>query len=383
MFNQVNEETGEMVMVLAASEASGWFLQVPSGCYCIQHQWGAFAGFAKPGFTFWLPPWLRIAYIVSQHAMVYNAPVTSAPTRDNVMVEINVAITYQIQSEDDAKKFVYKLGAHQFDMLLYGAASEALRALVRTVDHVDIYSLRGTHAETFNADIKKTLTTFGISILDTIITEARLPPQIKAKRQETAMFNAKIEEQVKRQENKLLEIVQQAEMAMATLERKEEIHIQELVATKNRALLNRREQIVQAEATKEVAIRKAQQDILTGMIAVKAKLASAKAKVATERLNQVEIARYNAQALLVVAEQEATEVILKAKAGLEVTTSKAQGIEAMAEAEEVAAKAMDAKRAFDLELARLKALAQVAKSRPMVISGTHGDALLNDVLHSH
>jgi len=296
------------------------------------------------------------------------------------MVEVNVAITFQIAKEDDAKKFVYSLGAHQFDELLFGAASEAIRDLVRGVEHTAIYGLRGTHCEQFNADIARALSPFGVTILNTTITEARLPPAIKAKRQETAQFASKIAEQGKRQENALLAITQQAEKDMNQLEREKEREVQMLLAQKNRALLNRREQIVQAEASKEVAIRKAAQTISTGLIKAQAQLVATKAQVETKRTTFVETAQFQANAQLVLAEQEAAEIILKSESLLSANTAKAQGIEAMAAAEEAAAIGLELKRAHDLELQRLRALAQVAKQRPLVVAGASADSLMGDML---
>jgi regulator of protease activity HflC (stomatin/prohibitin superfamily) len=382
LFNQVNETTGELTMVLATEGSSGFFVNIPSGCYVVKHLWGKFDSFAEPGFHFWLPPWYRLAYVISQHAMVYNAPVTACPTRDNVMIEINVAVTFQITSQEDAKLFVYNLGAHQFDYLLYGEANEALRALVRTVDHHEIYGLRGSHAPEFNKAMSAALKPFGITLIDTLITEARLPPAIKVKRQETSQFASKIAEQAKRQENVLLSITQKAERDMNQLEREKERDIQDFLAKKNRALLNRREKLVQAEAEKEVAIRKAQQDISTGMIAANAKFANAAVKVKTERLNSVEKAQIESAALLTLATQQAEEIVLKSNTMLQVETAKASMIELNASAELASSKGLEAKRAFTLELTRLKSLAQLAKSRPIVISGEHAEALLADLAAS-
>jgi len=129
-------ERGEIPLVLIPAHRSpfsgtGWWLTIPTGCYCLMQRFGKDVGLAPPGGSL-KPPFYRIAYIVTQQSCTYNAPVLECPTSDNVRVSVDMVITFMIR---DPSKFVYKLGAVHFDQLLTGAVDEGIRLLVRKQSH--------------------------------------------------------------------------------------------------------------------------------------------------------------------------------------------------------------------------------------------------------
>ncbi|CAK0850724.1 unnamed protein product [Prorocentrum cordatum] len=104
-------ERGEIPLVLIPAHRSpfsgtGWWLTIPTGCYCLMQRFGKDVGLAPPGGSL-KPPFYRIAYIVTQQSCTYNAPVLECPTSDNVRVSVDMVITFMIR---DPSKFVYKLG---------------------------------------------------------------------------------------------------------------------------------------------------------------------------------------------------------------------------------------------------------------------------------
>ena len=92
-----------------------WFaLLAPQGTWCLLTRWGKYAGIAKVGKNFF-PPWVRVSHCVTQQAVVYDAPVERAVTRDNIRVSIDTVLIFHVV---DAYLFVYELGASNFDLLL-------------------------------------------------------------------------------------------------------------------------------------------------------------------------------------------------------------------------------------------------------------------------
>lgn len=109
----------------------------------------------------------RVAFLVSQQSCAYNAPVKNCPTKDNVMVQVDLAIIFRIT---DASKFVYDLGALKFDELLAAATEESIRGLVRGTPHDRIYELRGSKASKFLGELNKKFDKFGVTFSDATIT---------------------------------------------------------------------------------------------------------------------------------------------------------------------------------------------------------------------
>ena len=85
--------------------------------------------FKKEGLICCWPWYKRVSHVVTQKAVRFNAPVSFCPTKDNVLVNIDVSFNFQIY---DADKFVSLLGAGRFQELLRVETEEAIRTLVFT-----------------------------------------------------------------------------------------------------------------------------------------------------------------------------------------------------------------------------------------------------------
>jgi regulator of protease activity HflC (stomatin/prohibitin superfamily) len=60
---------------------------------------------------------------VTNQSCSYNAPVKMCPTSDNVMVQVDVTVVFNISRP---REFCYNLGAMKFDALLAGAVEEGI-----------------------------------------------------------------------------------------------------------------------------------------------------------------------------------------------------------------------------------------------------------------
>merc|ERR1711988_1294412 len=105
-----------------------------------------------------------------------GAPSRSVPTADNVMVDINLSLTFAIgPSFDDAVAFVYLLGCTRFDEFLAAEVEEGIRGLVYSVTHDRVNDLREEFAQGMLAGLAKKFLPFGVQIRNVKITEVKLP----------------------------------------------------------------------------------------------------------------------------------------------------------------------------------------------------------------
>lgn len=79
--------------------------------------------------------------------MTYDAPTYNVPTADNVMVNVDISLSFRIsEGADAASDFVYKIGAPNFNSYLSSKVEEAVRGLVYGVPHNKVNDLRETFA---------------------------------------------------------------------------------------------------------------------------------------------------------------------------------------------------------------------------------------------
>merc|ERR1719166_513334 len=124
------------------------------------------------------PACYQIAYCVTKQSCTYEGVVKSCPTIDNVMVDCELTLVFQIGPEPEkVRQFVYKLGAPRFNEFLSAAVDEGIRQLVRGEKLENVLELRGSSQagvrrvmESLNEKFKD----FGVSFSRAVITEVRL-----------------------------------------------------------------------------------------------------------------------------------------------------------------------------------------------------------------
>ena len=93
--------------------------RIPSGFHILQQSWYKHQKEEQPaGLEYCKPFWWRISHIASKQTHQLSAPATQVPTADNVMVDVNVSLTFSIPDFDSAVNFVYRLGTTRFDEFL-------------------------------------------------------------------------------------------------------------------------------------------------------------------------------------------------------------------------------------------------------------------------
>ena len=108
----------------------------------------------------------------------YSAPSRQVPTADNVMIDINLSLTFAIgPNYEDAEAFVYTLGTTRFDEFLAAEVEEGIRGLVYSVTHDRVNDLREEFAQGMLASLSRKFQLYGVQIRNVKITEAALPAE--------------------------------------------------------------------------------------------------------------------------------------------------------------------------------------------------------------
>ncbi|KAH9162020.1 hypothetical protein AeNC1_018872, partial [Aphanomyces euteiches] len=147
------------------------YIRIPDGMYAIVQHHGKDLDYHYPdGRT--SPVWpagfhsasifTKVAYLVTKQFVVFDTPVKGCKTADDVTVHIDMNIVFRITGDEAkgedpnmVKRFVYELGPQGLETQLRDAQEEAVRALARSVEHTEVYSLRdGTLKERFKNELQ-------------------------------------------------------------------------------------------------------------------------------------------------------------------------------------------------------------------------------------
>eukprot|EP00569_Conticribra_weissflogii_P000405 CAMPEP_0171356762 /NCGR_PEP_ID=MMETSP0878-20121228/45886_1 /TAXON_ID=67004 /ORGANISM="Thalassiosira weissflogii, Strain CCMP1336" /LENGTH=415 /DNA_ID=CAMNT_0011862789 /DNA_START=598 /DNA_END=1845 /DNA_ORIENTATION=- len=357
-------------------------VNVPSGPFVLWQKWHKNMGLLSPGLLVFWPGWNRISHIVTRATITYNAPTRNCPTADNVMVNVDLSLTFRIGPDiDAAQSFVYKLGAHRFDELLSATAEESIRGLVYSVTHDAVNDLREEFAVGMLSTLNSKFQPYGVQIVNVKITDVKLPPDLQDRLEKTTAFKTKMSEQEKSHENRVRVLEDEATRTMEGVRRENARRLQEIVAQRKRYEIERREmeeaargearvQEVRAMGEADVALKKS-----LGLEAVEKVKARQEAEALMKKTHVL------CQTMKIEAEQKVNVEIKNSEAELAVAESNAAAMIARAEAESDGAEALKEKRRYELEWERLKVLEAIASNQSRkFITGEKGDAILRELI---
>mmetsp|Transcript_14177 Transcript_14177/g.20902 ORF Transcript_14177/g.20902 Transcript_14177/m.20902 type:complete len:412 (+) Transcript_14177:134-1369(+) len=370
-----------IVLVPQSPTFASLALNVPSGPFVLYQRWHKDMGQLSPGVIWFWPFWNRISHIVTRATITYNAPARDCPTADNVMVNVDLSLTFRIGPDADAaRNFVYRLGAHRFDELLSAETEEAIRGLVYSVTHDKVNDLREEFALGMLSTLNSKVNIYGVQITNVKITDVQLPRELQLRLERTTAFKTKMGEQEKSHENRVRVLEDEATKELETIRKSNARKIQQIVAEQKRYEIERRE--MEEKAKGEARVQE-----VTAMTRADVALKKAKGEEVVEKVR----ARQNAEALLkgtqvksqtmkIEADRKANVMIKNSEAALKVSESNAAAMIAKAEAEAEGAEALAEKRRYELEWARLKVLERIAGKGRKFITGDKGEAILNDLV---
>jgi len=375
---------GEIPLVLIPQHRSwflpsGWWLTIPTGCYCLMQRFGKDMGIAQPGGSI-TPPFYRIAYVVTQQSCTYNAPVKECPTSDNVRVSVDIVIVFMIR---DPQAFVYKLGATKFDQLLSGAVDEGIRILVRSQNHQNVYWLRGNRADALLAHLNSKFTDVGVVFNNCTITEVMLPPSLQQSLTNTTEMRKAMLKTEREQEYEMGEIRRKSEIELEELKRKNEQVIVMENGKKKRAELVHEQKIVKAGEERQVALIEGQQKTQVNAVEATAKFERTKTELEKNRVETISRAEAEAEARRVQADVHFEAATVNAEAEMQKLIGEAKAIKMDAAAEAEASKHLSHKRKYELEMREKEILTKLAAKGNFNLIGDPGDRLVDAMMTGH
>jgi len=376
---------GEICLVAVPRGACGCcyfpYISVPSGFNILYQRWGRHQGQLEPGVKLCWPFYYSVSHIITAATITYNAPSRQVPTADNVMVDINLSLTFRIENNtDDGYAFVYKLGCTRFDEFLAAEVEEGIRGLVYSVTHDRVNDLREEFAQGMLAALAKKFLPFGVQIRNVKITEVRLPAHMAQTLEQTTTFKTRIGEVAKKHENTIRVLSDEASQSIEQVVRTNQRRKQDVLAQCTRYEIEHKEIIDEMVGQARIAEMeaKSKMDVLVGQAKGDLEVAAADGAREAERI--VRSMQIKCEERKVKVEQMASVKILDAEAGFRAAENNAKSLVAAAEGENNSTAGLETKRKYELEWERLGIMEQLAAKGRRFVSGTVGAAIIKDMV---
>lgn len=369
---------GEIPLVLIPTPRSSFsmMLKVPTGVYCLMQRFGKDVGRAEPGLHI-LPPYYRIAYVVSAQSCTYDAPVRACPTSDDVRVNIDCVVVFQVT---DPHKFIFRLGAKNFDEFLNGTIDEAVRMLVRKEDHMTVYSLRSERAGVMLEILNNKFQESGVLFSDVKVTSIWLPDELFYCLENTTKMQKAMDKIDRQNEFEMMQIQQESEMNIEEIRRKGEQVLVSEGGRKKRAELEFEQRKVKAEEEGTIALIEAESTVEVMTLETQTKLNRTKMQFETWQISEMAKAESQGATMRIKAELEAEEAVIRASWEEEKMVCEAAATKHEAGAEQEASKCLAAKRQHELDLREKGILMKLAENGDFNLIGSAGDKLIEAMM---
>jgi len=380
-FNESGNSDICLVVVPRSPALCCQFVSIPSGFFVLYQRWYLNEGMLEPGFKACWPFWYRVSHVVNAATITYSAPSRQVPTADNVMVDINLSLTFNIgPTPDDATNFVYLLGCTRFDEFLAAEVEEGIRGLVYSVTHDRVNDLREEFAQNMLASLSAKFRPFGVQIKNVKVTETRLPRHLAESLEQTTTFRTRISEVAKKHENTIRVLQDEASQELEQVLRVNSRRKQDLLAQCTRYEIEHKEIIDEmcGQARVQEMEAKSKMDVLVKQAQGNLEVATAEGqKEAEEIVRKMQIAT---QKRKVEIDMRVKTITLESEGVVAKAENDAKSLIATAEAENNSTAGLETKRKYMLEWQRLNIMEALAKDGRRFVTGDLGKALLKDMV---
>jgi len=359
-------------LVIALKPSKSIKTKLPEQCFCILHNDGKDLGVWESGFHF-KSPRTKLIYMVSKRAITYKIVINDCPTRDNIMIGIEVSIVFKVV---DPLNFCYKLGANNFNNYLQSLCEEQIRAMVRAVPHYSIYEMRSASTKILLDILNSQFEKFGVSFLSSTVSNVELPSE----------FSSTYELETKHiVEGKHLDKL--SELKQLIYNNEEDVLIEKyktIVEVKKRILENKKEKVILDTQTNIETIKLENDNkFISKEASIKSKIDKAKAN----SIEEISKARAEAESLLAKAnidkvkrmkeiDEWSAEELKKSEADLLIAQNYYNTICRLTEAKENVC--LDKYRKQDVALSRLQTLTKLAEGGNLVFASEIGQRLIDN-----
>jgi len=260
---------------------------------------------------------------------------------------------------------------------LKAVAEEALRGLVRSIDHTSIYELRSSAADQLLSVLNRTFKEFGVLFVSSTVTNVSLPADLSQCLEEASKIDSQIAEATRSQEFKLKKLNDQAELEMKEITLQNEREDANLIATRERLAIEKDAKVAETAAAAERAIVKERQEAESRKVKANAALRDEQTRARTEVEKMLQKAEQDGKQQKLEMEKWAAGQLVIAEAELQQAESDAKILKMEADSEAAAVAELKSKREYELQLEALKAIESLAASGKIVLAGKSGQQLLD------
>lgn len=355
---------------------------IPSGFSAIVSKWGRDLEGAEedgswdPGFH-WMCPWHRVDRLVSRQLIIFDTPVSDVKTQDNVPVQLDVLIVFEIVNAAD---FIYNIGPEKFDDLLRSSQEEVLRQLASETPIENIFDLNGSangngnsstgRFEGFLKTMNESFAQYGVSVHHFTVRNVRIPQEMAQDFEEKTLYESKtLEKQMQQVRDRLHLDQSEAKMKLDEECENAKMAVEEANVT-GLAQLVKEVREVEATTNRELVLKAAERDAEVTDMKAKSDL-----EVAVINAEIMAMKRENAAQLLleegkIEANAEAYEASKRSTGKKMASEKTSQGKKELAKAEGGASVAFQARRAQEQELLRLGVIEKLADNKQVQVVTT-------------
>lgn len=211
-------------------------MNIPSGLTTLEETCGKNTGVMQPGAKWCYCKHKRVACMVSQAMIQYNAPVRNCPTKDNGYISIDLYFTFKLpRSEQQVRSFVYKLGAARFDELIEAEIEEGVRSFINGIWLSQVFDLKEEMTKKFKDELNSKFSDYGIVFESCVVNKVHVNETMTKSLQEKAKIKYDLKSHLKEFDNQKLTANNQENQKLTELRKDNERKLQELSAKSERS----------------------------------------------------------------------------------------------------------------------------------------------------
>jgi len=352
-------------------------IEIPSGFNVLWSNWGASQGMRNPGMVWCWPVWTNVNAVVSKQVITYNAVPKSCPTKDMVMVDVDLSINMRVGPDPQrVEEFFYKCGPTRLDAYMYFEVEECIRSLVNGVTYDKVNDLRSDFASEMLRTLQSKVSSFGVEITNVKITNVELPRELQQRLEKTTAFSTRLGESEKNHKFSLQQQKNDHMQQMAAITQTVSIERQRIAAEAARYEINQDEAMSVSQSARKVTLEEAKTEMEVAVTKAKGKVEVAQYEGRAEAETVVKTTTIASEQNLRAHQLDAATSVTAAEAQKNASHFLAQARKTEAQADGEAAAQLEEKVRFEHQLRLADLDATLAANGRKFLSGDAGAGIL-------
>jgi regulator of protease activity HflC (stomatin/prohibitin superfamily) len=161
------------VILLILGIYRSFMVRIPEGTTAILTRGGRYQRTIGSGMAL-LPPWIVVAYLITNREIPFDVPLVELPTQDNVRANVDMLITFRIT---DPYKFVYNISAADFDQVFQAVCQDGLRSMMRHITIEQVVDLKKQDLAYMLEELSTAVAAYGATVTNLSVTYAQPPAE--------------------------------------------------------------------------------------------------------------------------------------------------------------------------------------------------------------